>query len=59
MKDPNEIICHCNQITYETIVKAIHNGANSVEEVTELTNAGIACGYCIETIEEILEDLKK
>ena len=57
MKDPKEIICHCNQITYETIKKAIDNGATSVEDITEFTDAGNACGYCIETLEQLIEEL--
>lgn len=57
MRDPKEIICHCNQITYETIKKAIDNGATSVEDITDITDAGNACGYCIETLEEIIEEL--
>lgn len=59
MRDLNEIICHCNEITYETILKAIQNGATTVSEVTDMTDAGNACGYCIETLEEILEELEK
>ncbi len=55
-RDPKEIICHCEEVTYDKILKAIHNGATTVEEISDQTNAGISCGYCIETLEEILED---
>ena len=55
-RDPKEIICHCEQVTYDEIQKAIRNGARTVEEISDQTNAGIACGYCIETLEEILEE---
>ena len=54
----DDIICHCETITYETILNAIRNGNTTVEEITEVTTAGIACGTCIEVIEEIIEDLK-
>lgn len=59
MRNLNEIICHCNEITYETILKAIQNGATTVSDITDMTDAGNACGYCIETLEEILEELEK
>ncbi len=58
MRDPKEIICHCNQITYETIEKEIKNGAKTPEEITEQTDAGNACGYCLETLEELLEEFE-
>ncbi len=59
-KDNNEIICHCAEIRYNEILNAINNGAHTVEDISEITDAGIACGYCIEGIEEILEtELKK
>jgi nitrite reductase (NADH) large subunit len=58
MYKDDEIICHCMEVTYQTILKAIHNGAKTVEEITFQTDAGLSCGTCIETIEEILEDLK-
>ena len=59
MYKDNDIICHCASITTLTIKKAILNGADTVEQISETTEAGIACGYCIEQIEEILEELKK
>lgn len=52
----DEIICHCEQVTYEEIFKAINSGAVSVEELTDQTNAGLACGYCIEQLEQILKE---
>jgi nitrite reductase (NADH) large subunit len=58
MYKKDEIICHCMEITYQVIIDAIQNGAKTVEEITNQTDAGLSCGTCIETIEEILEDLK-
>ena len=54
-----DIICHCEEITYEKILSAIQNGATTVEDITDTTNAGIACGTCIEDIEDILVELFK
>lgn len=56
MKEKNEIICHCQEVTYGTILKAIENGAHTVEAIQEATEAGITCGGCIEDLEEILEE---
>ena len=56
MRDRDDIICHCQQITYDEILKAIQNGAQTVEVIGDITEAGIACGSCIEDIEEILEE---
>ena len=55
-RELSEIICHCEEITYKEILQAIKDGAKTVENISDETNAGIACGYCIETIEEILEE---
>jgi len=55
-RELNEIICHCEEITYREILQAIKNGAKTVEDITDATDAGIACGTCIETIEDILEE---
>jgi nitrite reductase (NADH) large subunit len=43
------------EVKYKTILKAIAKGAKTPEEITDMTKAGISCGMCIETIEEILE----
>ena len=56
MRDKDEIICHCQEITYEEILEAINNGAHTVEEIGDVTEAGITCGSCIEDLEEILEE---
>ena len=55
-RDLNEIICHCEEITYREILNAIKNGAKTIEEISDKTDAGIACGTCIEDIENILEE---
>ena len=52
----NEIICHCEEVTRKQIIDAIKEGYNTIELLQEHLNVGIACGYCIETIEELLEN---
>lgn len=50
----NRIICHCKQVDYITIRKAMIQGARTVDEIKEMTGAGTGCGRCIDEIEKIL-----
>ena len=56
-----EIICQCFGVTDPLIRKVIReNSLTTVEDVTNYTKAGGACGSCIHKIEDILnEELKK
>lgn len=56
MRDRDDIVCHCQEISYGDILDAIHNGANTIEIIGDITQAGITCGVCIEELEEILEE---
>ena len=52
-----EIVCHCFGITDPLIRKVINdNNLTTVEDVTNYTKAGGACGSCIPAIEDIIED---
>ena len=54
----SEIICKCKKIDKEFIVEAIKNGAHTVEEVAEITEATTgACkgGRCKKAIKELIE----
>jgi len=50
----NRIICHCKQVSYGDIRKAMVGGARTVEEIQEITGAGTDCGNCIKDIKKIL-----
>lgn len=50
----DRIICHCKQVSYVDIRKAMINGARTLEEVKEITGAATGCGRCAGAIEEIL-----
>ncbi|MCU0845709.1 MAG: Fe-S cluster assembly protein NifU [Spirochaetes bacterium] len=56
-----EVICQCFGVTDPLIRKVIReNGLKTVEDVTNYTKAGGACGSCIHKIEDILtEELKR
>lgn len=52
--DMNEVICSCVGTTAQDIKDAMKNGATTLEEVQEATNAGTCCGCCIDQIEGIM-----
>lgn len=57
-EEEGTIVCYCFNVTEETIRKAIKvNNLQTVEEVTQATKAGGACGGCHDTIADILADV--
>ncbi|QOR35524.1 (2Fe-2S)-binding protein [Clostridium sp. 'deep sea'] len=53
-----EVICACFDVTKNQIIEAINNGASTVDEVGEVTNAGTGCGACRDEIQNIINSLK-
>ncbi|MBN1498117.1 MAG: Fe-S cluster assembly protein NifU [Spirochaetes bacterium] len=53
-----EIVCHCFGVTENLIRDVIReNNLKTVEQVTNYTKAGGACGSCIPKIEDILNEM--
>ncbi len=52
----DKVICNCTGVTKGQIVKAIQEGAKTVDDISKATDAGTVCGVCISDIEEILEE---
>ena len=50
--DLNEVICSCFQVTNGMIKDAVDAGASTLEEVQDATNAGNACGVCLEQLKQ-------
>ena len=50
----NRMICHCKQVDYLSIRKAMIQGARTLEDIKEMTGAGTGCGRCVEEIQQIL-----
>ncbi|MCR8746579.1 (2Fe-2S)-binding protein [Romboutsia lituseburensis] len=50
----DKIICHCKQVSYIDIRKAMINGARTLDEIKEMTGAATGCGRCSGEIEKIL-----
>ena len=60
MRDLEEVICPCFDITYGDIVKAVkEKKLKTLEEIMEETEAGTLCGGCLQELEELLEELLK
>lgn len=55
----NRTVCHCMDVTYEEIKKAIENGAKTVDDIKEATGASTGCGGCEEEVQAILDELVK
>ena len=52
-------ILFCLDITYNTIKEAIENGAKTLDDIKDETEAGTICGMCEDEIQEILDELVK
>ena len=50
----DRIICHCKQVSYIYIRKAMIAGARTIDEIKEMTGAATGCGRCVGEIEKIL-----
>ncbi len=50
----DEVICFCLGVTAGDIRNAMKDGAKSLEEIMAATQAGTACGTCIDRIENLL-----
>ena len=55
-----KVICTCFNVTENQILEAIKvNGLKTVEEVTDYTKAGGACGQCKGLIQHVIDDYYK
>ncbi|MEW5846633.1 MAG: (2Fe-2S)-binding protein [Bacteroidota bacterium] len=55
MKKNKKIICHCNGVSEQAIVKTIHQkGAFGMYDIQRLTLAATGCRRCFAQVEEIL-----
>jgi bacterioferritin-associated ferredoxin len=52
---PHDEVCHCRNVTLETVEQAIMNGAETPEMVSKWTMASTACGTCRPDVEKILK----
>lgn len=50
-------VCHCAKVKVQDIADAITNGAKTIEEIEQVTNASTCCGRCEEYFVNVAEDL--
>jgi bacterioferritin-associated ferredoxin len=50
------LVCLCNFITEDEILKALKKGARSTSDIQKLTNAGTSCGRCLVVIDAIVDE---
>ena len=50
--------CRCKKVSYETVVNAVKNGAETLDDVRIATGAGTICARCCKLLERIIEDSK-
>ena len=48
--------CRCKNVSIEEVVKAVQNGANTVEKISEATGAGTGCGRCKGLLNKIIDN---
>ncbi|MFN4307063.1 FAD-dependent oxidoreductase, partial [Sulfurihydrogenibium azorense] len=51
-----DIVCNCNAVGYGEILRAIKEGAKSLEDIQRMTKASTSCGSCATLIEAILKE---
>lgn len=54
----NRVICHCKNVDYITIRKAMIAGARTLDEIKEMTGAGTCCGRCKPLVQNVI-DIKR
>lgn len=51
----DKLVCNCMKISNGTIRDAVFSGANTLEEVQEITKAGTVCGKCKENVQHLMD----
>ena len=49
------IVCHCEVVSDREVAAACQRGAQTVEQVGMITDAGTGCGNCHDSIRAVLE----
>lgn len=53
--DLDETVCFCMNVTKGMIQDAVNSGANTLEEVQDITGAGTVCGGCLENVQQLVD----
>lgn len=55
--DLDKIVCYCTNVTNGMIKEAVDAGADTLEEVQQITGAGTVCGACLENVQQLVDAL--
>ena len=50
----SQLSCNCMNVTSGQIKEAVENGADTLEEVQQITGAGTVCGACLGDVERLV-----
>jgi bacterioferritin-associated ferredoxin len=53
--NPKRLVCLCNHVTAQEIIKVLKAGALTTAEVQQFTRAGTGCTRCVREIGTIVE----
>lgn len=53
----DKLVCNCFSVTNGMIKDAVDAGATTLEDVQNATNAGTACGACLENVQHLVDSL--
>lgn len=51
----DKIVCNCMSVTNGMIKDAVDSGADTLEEVQEITGAGTVCGACLDDVQRLVD----
>ena len=50
------VVCTCLDLTVNDIREAVRAGAQTLEDVQRINDAGTICGACVDDVQEIIDD---
>nr|WP_315103851.1 (2Fe-2S)-binding protein [uncultured Catonella sp.] len=53
----DKLACNCENVTYGQIIDSVNSGAETFDEVSEITGCAAGCGKCREFIEIFVRNL--
>lgn len=51
----DKVVCNCLDITNGIIKEAVDSGANTLEEVENITGVGTMCGACCDDVQHLID----
>jgi bacterioferritin-associated ferredoxin len=54
--NPKRLVCLCNLVSAQEIVKLLNAGALTTAEIQKFTQAGTGCSRCVREIDAMIEE---